>query len=295
MNGNRPALVTAWGITLLASALPGILLRGSFEVRLPWLTWAQIGLLAAALIASLAWKALAGLRPYLATLLVVGLAGWFFQDVLVEFSAWQRYFGKAFYAVRMFDDQLRGLGVALAVLIWMLFLKRRWRAFYLVRGDLRAAAAPIPVLMDQASTWSRLGWILAACIGAWTLAVLLVEGQTPPETLLLALPLLPIVVVLAAMYAFSQEMVYRAGLLTTATEAVGARQALLLTAVFFGAAQYYAVPSGLLGALTAGLLGWLLGRSMLETKGFLWPWFLHFLQGIIIFRFMAMSLAVPGL
>jgi hypothetical protein len=33
---------------------------------------------------------------------------------------------------------------------------------------------------------------------------------------------------------------------------------------------------------------------MLETKGFFWPWLLHFLQAVIIFWFIAMGSAIPG-
>ena len=294
MNKNNPLLITAWAVMLLASALPDVILQEIFKLSLPWLLWVQVGLLAAAVIASLVWKAIRSLWPFLITLLVISLAGWFFRDVLANLPVWQRYFGKAYVVVQMFGSQLLGLGVALVVLILMMILKRRWSAFFLVKGDLRAPAAPLPAVMSKPGTWARLGWILAACIAAWTLAILLLAGQTPPERVLMTLPLLPVVAVMAAMNAFSEEMTYRAGLLTSVHEAVGPHQALLLTAVFFGVAQYYGTLHGLIGVLTATLLGWLLGRSMLETRGFLWPWFLHFVQGIIIFLFMAIGSAIPG-
>ncbi len=294
MNKNRIPGVIAWAVMLLASALPAILLRQVFQLSLPWLLWAQVGLLAAAVILSLAWKEIAKLRPFLITLLLIVLAEWLFRDILAGLPVWQRYFDKDFFAVQAFGSQLLGLGVALAVLILMLILKRRWSAFFLVKGDLGAAAAPIPIVMGQSGIWSQLGWILAACIGVWTLAILLLQGQTPPETLLTALPFLPVVIVMAGMNAFSQEMTYRAGLLTTTQEGIGPQPALLLTAVYFGLARYYGTPHGLIGALTAGLVGWLFGRAMLETKGFFWPWLLNFLQGIIVFWFMAMSPAIPG-
>jgi membrane protease YdiL (CAAX protease family) len=294
MNKSRILPVTAWIIALLASALPNIILGELFKLSLPWLVWVRVGLLSAAVVVSLVWKEIRLLRLFFIALLVICLAEWFFGDVLAGLGAWQRYFGKAYFSVRMFGTELLGVGVALVMLILMLILKRRWSAFYLVKGDWRATAAPLPVVMSKPGTWARLGWALAACIVVWTLAILLVQGQTPPEAVMMALPLLPMVVVMAAMNAFSQEMTYRAGLLTTAHEALGPQQALLLTSVYFGIAQYYGTPRGLLGALTAGVLGWLLGRSMLETKGFLWPWLLHFLQGIIVFLFMAMSSAMPG-
>lgn len=32
-----------------------------------------------------------------------------------------------------------------------------------------------------------------------------------------------------------------------------------------------------------GFLAWLLGKSMLETRGIGWPWFIHFLPDVVIF------------
>jgi len=294
MNKNRSLLITAWAIMLLASALPDVILRDIFKLAVPWLIWTQIGLLAAGVVVALAWKTIRPLLPFLIVLLGIGLAEWLFDDVVAGLAGWQHYFSKAFFAVQVFGNQLLGVGVALIVLILMLILKRRWSAFFLVKGDPRATAAPIPLVMSKPGVWNRLGWILAACICAWTLAILLLQGQTPPETLAMTLPFLPMVVVMAAMNAFSQEMTYRSGLLTTANDSIGPQQALLVTAVYFGLAQYRGTPHGLIGVVTAMLVGWLLGRSMLETKGFFWPWLIHFLQGIIIFWFMAISSVIPG-
>ena len=83
-----------------------------------------------------------------------------------------------------------------------------------------------------------------------------------------AVPLLLAILLLAAMNAFSEEMGYRAPQLTTSFEAVGEDQAMLLAAAFFGIGHYYGVPYGIIGVVMAGFLGWLLSKSMLETKSF---------------------------
>jgi uncharacterized protein len=33
----------------------------------------------------------------------------------------------------------------------------------------------------------------------------------------------------------------------------------------------------------SSLLGWFLARSMIESRGFLAPWMIHFLQDVVIF------------
>ena len=89
-------------------------------------------------------------------------------------------------------------------------------------------------------------------------------------------------------------MNYRAPQLGALTPAVGGAQALLMTAAYFGIGHFYGVPYGVLGVLMAGLLGWLLGRSMLETKGMFWAWAIHFVMDVVIFTFMAAGSVTPG-
>jgi hypothetical protein len=36
-------------------------------------------------------------------------------------------------------------------------------------------------------------------------------------------------------------------------------------------------------------MGWLFGKSMLETKGFFWAWFLHFVSDVLVLAFTAMA------
>lgn len=57
----------------------------------------------------------------------------------------------------------------------------------------------------------------------------------------------------------------------------------VLSALLFGAPHLRGMPSGLVGALVAGVRGWLLARSVLETHGFAWAWGIHFLQDIPIY------------
>jgi len=37
-----------------------------------------------------------------------------------------------------------------------------------------------------------------------------------------------------------------------------------------------------------------LGKAMLETRGFTWAWFIHFIQDVLIFSFMAAGSISPG-
>jgi len=55
-----------------------------------------------------------------------------------------------------------------------------------------------------------------------------------------------------------------------------------VSAILFGSVHYWGSPGGILGVLVAGFLGWFLTKSILETKGIFWAWWIHFLQDVII-------------
>ena len=54
------------------------------------------------------------------------------------------------------------------------------------------------------------------------------------------------------------------------------------SAVVFGLPHYFGTPSGIVGALIAGFLGWLLATSLVETQGLLIAWAIHFVQDVVI-------------
>jgi membrane protease YdiL (CAAX protease family) len=120
-------------------------------------------------------------------------------------------------------------------------------------------------------------------------------GQTPgAERFAAVLPLAPWVLLFAAMNAYGEELTYRAALLSGLEPAVGPRQALLISAVFFGLMHYYGVPYGVLGVVMSGGVGWLMGKAMLETRGFFWAWCIHTCLDIAAFTFIAMGTVIPG-
>ena len=102
------------------------------------------------------------------------------------------------------------------------------------------------------------------------------------------------VLLAAALNAFNEEITYRASFLSVLEGPLGQRRALLLTAAYFGILHYYGIPYGAVGVVLAGLLDWILGKSMLETRGMFWAWFIHFWQDVWIFSFLAIGSITPG-
>jgi membrane protease YdiL (CAAX protease family) len=103
------------------------------------------------------------------------------------------------------------------------------------------------------------------------------------QQLLRSLPqVLPWVVLFSAANAFSEEAIFRAALVGPLMGLLPVTVILALSAVLFGAPHYFGMPKGVLGALMAGFLGWLLALSVLETHGLLLAWAVHFVQDVVI-------------
>ena len=71
---------------------------------------------------------------------------------------------------------------------------------------------------------------------------------------------------------------------------VGSRQALRTVVACFGIVRF----CGIIGVLLAWFPSWILARSMLETRGLTWAWFIHFVQDELVFGFMAIGAITPG-
>jgi len=284
--GKRTLIVIAWVAMLIVSDLPDILitrLGGSPPV---WLFWAKTGFLALFVGLTLVWKVIRRLWQYAMVLLVLFLA--LGLTSLVRGTAWFQgnfnYKGVSFftgYAAIMVLD----IVVALTVIAALWFMKRDPTTFFMVKGRMDAPIEPTRWLgIKSGESWKVFGWIFTAAAG---LAVFIptILGIAPTgETVLRALPLLPVAVLLAGVNAFTEETYFRASLLSTLFEPIGKTHTLLITLVFFGLAHWlYGSPPGILGFLMTGFLAWLLARSMLETKGFLWPWIIHFVPDVVIF------------
>lgn len=294
--GTSSLLIFVWIATLLVSQLPAILIN-EFHIATSFSVLSMRIVLLAALIAlSFVWSIARPLRAYFIIFLALYAVNAFFDWVGTQ-PFWQSWFGgaAASFSRDMMGSQLLRLGVALIMVIVMLVMRYRRSEFFLVKGDLNAVAEPVRWIgMDRPAGWTRFGLILASCITLGTLAFLILSSRPSGDVLAQVIPLLPVILIASAMNAFSEEMTFRAALLAPLHGVVGKSQALLLTAMLFGLWHYYGVPYGVIGVIMSGALGWLIGKSMLETKGMFWPWFIHFWQDVAIFAFIAAGSVTPG-
>ena len=283
----RWLILSAWFSILMVSDLPDIIFNYASGQVPSWLFAAKTGFLVLFLGACFIGKNLRLLRPY-AVVMVVFYAALTASE-WVKSSAWwvglinvekQPSFGLNY--VRPY---LRDIGVTLLVIAALWVVKRNRREFFLVRGQLNAPIEPISWLgIRSGESWRAFGWIFALVAALGVAIPTFLAIRPSPEEFLRASELLPAILLFAAINAFNEEIYFRATLLSTLPQVIGKNNALLINVAFFGLAHYlYGSPPGVTGFLMTGFLAFLLGKSMLETKGFLWPWFIHFLPDVVIF------------
>ena len=292
MNDKRLATAFAWGMILFVSDLPDVLFKAFAGIVPGSLSWAKVGLLAIGLAACFLWKRLRALCPFAFVFFVFFLA--LNLSGLARKTAWwsgrfggeQVSFGLGFAGIYLLD-----CGVTLAVLAALWIVKRRRSAFFLVKGDLAAPIGPVRWLgIRSGESWRNFGWIFAVIAGLAVAIPTLLSASPAPGAFGRVVSLLPFVLLFAAVNAFNEEVYFRASLLSTLVDIVGRGHTLMMVAVFFGMAHYlYGSPPGVVGFLMTAFLGWLLGKSMLETRGFLWPWFIHFVPDVVVFLSYALT------
>lgn len=280
-------------MVLLISDLPNVLLEKLGGGVSDWLWWGKTGVLAVALVVCLLWKALRPLWQFVLVFLVfyLGIAA---RDAVWGSDFWQARFGgeNASFTRSYFGFHLLDVGAALVVIAALWLIKRHRSEFFLVKGDTSAPIEPVRWLgIGKGESWRTFGWIFTVCAGIGVSIPIFLAVPVTSEGPQRLLPLLPVVLLIAAANAFAEEMYYRASMLSTLKDLLGKNQALLLNVVFFGMAHYlHGSPPGIPGFLLTGFLAFLIGKSMLETKGLLWPWFIHFVPDVVVFASYVLSL-----
>jgi hypothetical protein len=299
---NQPASktslqVVAWIILLLISLLPIVILQELFGLTISPDQQAvfSLGVTSVTFLASLFWQPLRSLRPFLILFLVFVVSKWFVYNRLDQLPIYRTWLRNPSFNVNMLAEQSLNLMITLIMIGTLLLMKKKPRDFYLARGDISAPVEPIRWLgVKQGERWNKFGAWLTLFISLGTLAFLVIAGRPSLDMIQAVLPFLPAILLAAALNAFNEEVTYKASFLSVLESPLGPRQALYMVAVFFGVAHYYGVPYGVVGVILATFLGWILARSMQETRGLFWAWFIHFWQDVWIFSFMAIGSIIPG-
>ncbi|MBK7477162.1 MAG: CPBP family intramembrane metalloprotease [Haliscomenobacter sp.] len=190
--------------------------------------------------------------------------------------------------------QIGALVLVLAVLGLTFALRPGSFKHYFRIGNLGAPASRLAWLgIKEGERWTSVGWSMLVIISVVTgIFMGLKLGQETPSWSRL-FSWIPWILLFAAMNAFAEEVIFRFNLIVLLTGRQSAQAIYLLSAILFGLPHYAGMPNGLLGVLMAGLLGFVLAKSVVETKGMFWAWFIHFIQDVLIIGSMALLAGRP--
>ncbi len=175
------------------------------------------------------------------------------------------------------------LVLAATVLILAYFLNPENFARFFRMGDVNAHISKIAWLgVTGNETWleiaTSMGFFITLATGIFMFFQLKKAGADYRYFLFSLLWSIPF----SMANAFSEEAIFRIGIISPLYGVFSVSVIALISGAVFGLPHYFGMPSGIVGALMAGFLGWLLAMSLIETQGFLIAWAIHFVQDVVI-------------
>jgi membrane protease YdiL (CAAX protease family) len=282
-------IAIAWVLTLLVSNLPNAMLT-SFKIDIPeWILLSiKVALLLCVILVAVIWKKLRPLINYFIILLILAPA----HLLIASAYGWQFWnrFGSYAWVVGIGGIRLLNVllaGVMIAVLLIMGYKRRQ---FFFAKGNLNARVDPVRWLgMKTATVWRKFGTIIIIAATSGLLLFLSLSNMPLLGLLPKALPWLPFFILFAAINAFGEEVGIRVPMLATTFRVIGKENALFMTALYFGLLHFDSFPAGIIWVVETGFMGYIFAKSMVETEGIGWAWFIHFIVDIPVYAFMAMS------
>jgi membrane protease YdiL (CAAX protease family) len=202
----------------------------------------------------------------------------------------RKWTGKLKFALLQ-DSQLDGLlkfqsaqlGMTLIVLALVYLLNPVNFVTFFRLGDTQVHISKIPWLgITGNETWLQVALTLGLFITLGTGIFMFLQVKKSSAQFKLIPTLLFWSVVFSAMNAFSEEAIFRMGIVSPLYGQLSIPIIAIISGVLFGLPHYFGQPSGPIGVLMAGFLGWLLAMSLVETQGIFLAWLIHFVQDVVI-------------
>lgn len=179
--------------------------------------------------------------------------------------------------------QLLLIGIACVSLTASYFLNPASVQSMLSFGNMAAAVEELKVFgIQQGDSWLKTGISLSVFISVVTGIFMYAQlkGQAIDYSLLKTGILW--IILFSLTNSFSEEIIYRVGINGPLDGLMSPQKIFLISAIIFGLAHFRGMPNGLIGVVLAGLLGYILSKSVHETHGIFWAWFIHLLQDVVI-------------
>ena len=290
--------VIAWIVILVWGELPVIVLRifvpaGASEPYIPpWVAWVQVVLLAVFWLVTQISPSLKPLGGFTLALIAFMLGAAFIQPAIWRSAIVASWLNEASWGMKQIAIYGSKLITVTLMALTLIGSGIGRQELFLTLGNPRSPAKPTPFLpgLKEPLPWGKVVRNLLPFFIVPMLIVLWVQIRPDATQFSRVLIFLPAIILASTFNAFSEEFQFRSMLLPRLGPVLGASQAVLMTSVAFGLGHYGPAnnPNGLFGASLAGYLGWVAAKSMIETRGLVWAFVLHFLADFVIFSFSAM-------
>jgi membrane protease YdiL (CAAX protease family) len=284
--------IIAWS-AVIASTVPEIIWQETGHRISFWFIGIESLLLVLAALAVLPFSRLRGLARFLMAVAALNFAWDFLAPAVGRTNFVHSFAQDASWGARLFIARVPTLLGLLLLGLTLIGSRITRHDLFLSRGNLSAPAQPIPFVgLRKPIPWTVFGPALLVVFGV-ALPLFLYFMVYPDFTNYgRILSCLPWILLVAVLNAANEEFQFRSVLLAHLRKVVSPAEGAWLTAVLFGLEHYYGQPSGPLGVVMAGIAGWVWARSMIETRGFVWAFFIHLVQDIVILSFLAVATAV---
>lgn len=280
----------AWSAVLIGSGLPEIAYRQAGINADMWLPLTQTLILLGLAIVAARLCPIKNLAGFILAIAALSFAWrvavpWIEASSVIHSASHSLDWGGRFFLSRA----IRTVG-ALLMIFTLIGSGIGRRELFLEVGNWRAPVQPEPFLLfRRPMPWTHFTGMLLLIFGVALSMFLFFTLHPQIGRAHILLPLLPWAVATSALNAANEEFQCRSVLLARLRNVVPLKEAVFLTAVLFGLDHYFGQPSGWSGVFMAGFAGWIWAKSMIETRGFTCAFAIHFVQDMVIFAFLAMS------
>ena len=268
---------------VIGTTLPEIIWQESGHQISSWFTLIESLLVVGAALLAIWIPSLRSLTRFLVAVALLNLAWSWISPALAARPSVLAITDNASWGARLFLARTFTLSGAILVSLTLIGSGITRRDLFLCKGNLAAPAQPFGV------SWMWLGPAIMLVFGLVLSGYLYLTVHPNFNVSERIIRTFPWSVAVATLNAASEEFQFRSVLLAHLRGVFRPAEMALLTAVFFGLGHYYGQPSGPLGVLMAGFAGWIWARSMIETRGGVWAFLIHFVQDIVIFTFLAVG------
>ena len=295
MNPRSPAApnlsrrLIAWG-AVFGTTLPDIIWQESGHAASAWITFIESLVVIGFALAAMRIQAWRGLTRFLLAIALLNLSWRYISPTLANSASVRAVTDHVSWGARLFLGRIFTLSGAVLLSFTLIGSGITRRDLFLCKGNLAAPAEPIRFLgMRRPVPWSLLGpaFIVVFALTLAPYIYLTVHPNFKVSDRIIRV--FPWILAVAIMNAASEEFQFRSVLLAHLRGIFSNAETVLLTSVFFGLGHYYGQPSGPLGAVMAGLAGWIWARSMIDTRGGLWAFTIHMVQDVVILSFLAVG------